>query len=283
MFAIKIQRIIVVILTIIALGLVIGGMNGRYWFFTSDDQASDAHWGLDGVIIHHSDGRDDSRDWHDLGTTHMGDSTSCYKDAEGVAGGTAGLINVGLILVIIFLIFTILEIIGLYNRYLGRFMNKLGFIGKHFITIIILLGTLFVLIGLLYFSSSFPGTLSKIEEDWGTASTGVLGVSWYVVLGGNVLLFIVTGWSFTFNIMESKRPFGEISKPDYAQKQYGLIRCSKCGFENKADFKFCGDCGAELISEPKGYQEYPCKKCGRPLRYIDDYKRWYCETCGEYL
>lgn len=30
------------------------------------------------------------------------------------------------------------------------------------------------------------------------------------------------------------------------------LKCSKCGFENQPDLKFCGNCGAELRKAPEG-------------------------------
>jgi hypothetical protein len=49
------------------------------------------------------------------------------------------------------------------------------------------------------------------------------------------------------------------------------VLCSKCGTENPADKKFCGDCGAPLGN--------PCSKCGvdNPLG-----KR-FCGDCGTAL
>ncbi len=30
-------------------------------------------------------------------------------------------------------------------------------------------------------------------------------------------------------------------------------------------------------------QTYPCRTCGRPLRYVPEYRRWYCDTCRQYV
>lgn len=30
-------------------------------------------------------------------------------------------------------------------------------------------------------------------------------------------------------------------------------------------------------------QTYPCRTCGRPLRYVHEYRRWYCDTCRQYV
>jgi len=30
-------------------------------------------------------------------------------------------------------------------------------------------------------------------------------------------------------------------------------------------------------------QTYPCRTCGRPLRYVPEYRRWYCDTCRRYV
>jgi hypothetical protein len=30
-------------------------------------------------------------------------------------------------------------------------------------------------------------------------------------------------------------------------------------------------------------QTYPCRTCGRHLRYVHEYRRWYCDTCRQYV
>ena len=41
----------------------------------------------------------------------------------------------------------------------------------------------------------------------------------------------------------------------------------------------------EAVSPPPPPQEenvYYCKECGKPLTYIERYKRWYCYNCEKY-
>lgn len=30
-------------------------------------------------------------------------------------------------------------------------------------------------------------------------------------------------------------------------------------------------------------QTYPCLTCGHPLRYVNEYQRWHCDTCRKYV
>ncbi len=46
------------------------------------------------------------------------------------------------------------------------------------------------------------------------------------------------------------------------------MSCPRCGFENRDDASFCGECGASLSPEP------PCPRCQRGLR---DAQRLYTE------
>ncbi|MEE9152005.1 MAG: hypothetical protein V3U20_09270 [Thermoplasmata archaeon] len=34
---------------------------------------------------------------------------------------------------------------------------------------------------------------------------------------------------------------------------------------------------------PIPQQIYPCQSCGQPLRYVEEYQKWFCENCGKYV
>jgi len=62
----------------------------------------------------------------------------------------------------------------------------------------------------------------------------------------------------------------------------GLV-CNTCGFTNKADDKFCGDCGAPMAAPaypaPQAAPKKFCKKCGTR----NDSMGKFCLTCGNGL
>jgi uncharacterized membrane protein YvbJ len=49
------------------------------------------------------------------------------------------------------------------------------------------------------------------------------------------------------------------------------MNCPGCGFDNKADKKFCTKCGAKLLLK--------CPKCGSVAEQSDDF----CGECGQDL
>lgn len=53
----------------------------------------------------------------------------------------------------------------------------------------------------------------------------------------------------------------------------GSGRCTSCGRE------FRWDGGPSRILE----EEYFCKRCSERLEYIEEYERWYCYECDEYM
>lgn len=67
--------------------------------------------------------------------------------------------------------------------------------------------------------------------------------------------------------------------------------CSSCGSRNIRFFDDgtgrCTNCGREFHwdggTSRMQKEEYLCKRCGEPLEYIEEYKRWYCNKCKEYL
>jgi predicted RNA-binding Zn-ribbon protein involved in translation (DUF1610 family) len=67
-----------------------------------------------------------------------------------------------------------------------------------------------------------------------------------------------------------------------------MVNCPKCGkemrFIDQYGRWYCDSCGEYA---PKGYGEKDsgtplCSSCGRPLTYIKEYGRWYCYSCKEY-
>ena len=58
------------------------------------------------------------------------------------------------------------------------------------------------------------------------------------------------------------------------------MKCPACGHENRPDFKFCSECGNELIVEqPAPDDRLVCKDCGHENQ--PDYN--FCEECGSQL
>ena len=58
------------------------------------------------------------------------------------------------------------------------------------------------------------------------------------------------------------------------------MRCSKCGFDNPADSKFCSNCGAELEApaQPTTSTAF-CPQCGSPVSL----EAQFCSKCGARL
>jgi predicted amidophosphoribosyltransferase len=70
--------------------------------------------------------------------------------------------------------------------------------------------------------------------------------------------------------------------------------CPKCGAVNSCNSKFCTSCGTPLnqthtetpppIPPPPPPTQTPlCPNCRKPIRYIQQYQRWYCDNEKRYV
>ena len=79
-----------------------------------------------------------------------------------------------------------------------------------------------------------------------------------------------------------------IQKPQVASQKI----CQKCGAPDTLGSKFCTSCGAPLIQTqnemplpppPPPTQTPMCPYCRSPIRYIQQYQRWYCDKEKRYV
>src|SRR5215472_3348650 len=61
------------------------------------------------------------------------------------------------------------------------------------------------------------------------------------------------------------------SGPKLSQPEWGNMRCSKCGSDNREGRKFCTSCGTPLVAA--------CPKCGASIQPNDRF----CGECGTAL
>ena len=67
--------------------------------------------------------------------------------------------------------------------------------------------------------------------------------------------------------------------------------CQRCGTSNSFDSKFCASCGSPLAQTemplppppPPQTQTPTCPYCRSPIRYIQQYQRWYCDKEKRYV
>jgi ribosomal protein S27AE len=77
------------------------------------------------------------------------------------------------------------------------------------------------------------------------------------------------------------------------------VNCPFCNRELKDGAKFCGFCGKSNEVQPREtamiepekvsksesqplFQPYLCARCRNPLKYVDQYSKWYCSRCNSY-
>jgi ribosomal protein L37E len=77
--------------------------------------------------------------------------------------------------------------------------------------------------------------------------------------------------------------------PQQTQRASGNI-CQRCGTPNSFGSKFCTSCGAPLtqtempLPPPPPQPQTPiCPYCRSPIRYIQQYQRWYCDKEKRYV
>src|SRR6516162_2318151 len=61
------------------------------------------------------------------------------------------------------------------------------------------------------------------------------------------------------------------SGPKLSQPEWGNMRCSKCGSDNREGRKFCAECGTPLAAT--------CAKCGA----VNEHNEKFCGECGAAL
>ncbi len=83
-------------------------------------------------------------------------------------------------------------------------------------------------------------------------------------------------------------------KPHQTQTSSSKSICQKCGTPANSGSRFCASCGTPLTQTqtsmpvpppppPPPTQVPLCPDCRRQIRYIEQYKRWYCDNEKKYL
>ncbi len=78
------------------------------------------------------------------------------------------------------------------------------------------------------------------------------------------------------------------SIPQQTQRASTRIICQRCGTPDSIGSKFCTSCGAPLTQTemplpPPPPQTPTCPYCRSPIRYIQQYQRWYCDKEKRYV
>ena len=64
--------------------------------------------------------------------------------------------------------------------------------------------------------------------------------------------------------------------------------CGECGAQFENDDKFCGNCGSSIVTKEEKTKtsdiepSYNCSVCGKKLKYVENYKRYWCDWCQKY-
>ena len=112
----------------------------------------------------------------------------------------------------------------------------------------------------------------------------------YVVEGG----YNNQDWVNAINQAKSALSFNSISQTTstnhHTQSSSFQALCQKCGTPVNAESKFCASCRAplkqsqtEMPPPPPATQLPICPYCRRPIRYIEQYQRWYCDNEKKYI
>lgn len=119
--------------------------------------------------------------------------------------------------------------------------------------------------------------------------------------------FVVAGgtdnqaWAAAINQAKAAAQYGTAPQAAYApqpiqqtytQPQITQRVCPRCGAPDMGS-KFCTSCGTPLQQQtqpqmpppppPPPTQTPTCPSCGRPIRYIQQYQRWYCDQEKRYV
>lgn len=127
------------------------------------------------------------------------------------------------------------------------------------------------------------------------------GIGWFMSLISGVLLII----ALAFVVLGSKSPVKQEpvrgqrpGQQTYRQgtttrREEGSAQKSQDQTEEQRTYeKSSNQAGAAGVSQQQRGQtkeetqpqqeSHPCPDCGQPIRYIQEYDRWYCDTCQEY-
>ena len=115
--------------------------------------------------------------------------------------------------------------------------------------VLIVIGIILIWIG-IHLSTEDPYDQKDVVTGLGIENTGE-----YVAAGG-IIIFCV-GIFLPENKQQNQQP---VQQPQSAQQQY-----------------------QQPVQRPIQQQTYSCSNCGQPLRYVNQYQKWYCDTCKNYI
>jgi len=210
------------------------------------------------------------------------------------------------ILIIVAIIGTALGIAGAFVVSLGKLSPKIG-------SLLILVGLIFALIAPVYMMIELPDAIEEdMEDDIGPGFEFMesLGESFFGSESGTTTTEFgatveydsswggTTAWFLSLaaaavnlialSLVITTRPGPEIMGHQGYRQQQPVQREPRSSQQYQGPEKQSQVHQQERQPRQQGQadapqqQSHPCPDCGRPIRYIQEYDSWYCDTCQEY-